>query len=172
MKKIFLILLSFALVFSLTACNLAFLHKVVDGVMENKPEDDAMEELAEAAIELLKLEWKDIYSSDFLESDCYFEIKNTRVIEINETNDKILKNVDYIVEFVLYTDYFGSAPYYCSTGLSDSVVVYDDGTMEVSRSNVLQIYRTAYYANLSDVVKTVYDLGDMYNCVEYLEIGD
>lgn len=108
-----------------------------------------------------------------VEYNGYFEIKNTRVIEIGDTDIELFKDIDYIVEFVLFTDYFGSAPYYSSIGISDTVVVYSDGTMEVPNMNLLTAYRSRYYStDFSDIIKKVYDCKDKYNCVEYLKIED
>lgn len=156
MKKAALIILSFVLVLCLTAC---------DNNASSKPVNDAIREL--------KAEWTDIYNSQLngLECDGYFEIKNTRVVKIDKTDIEIFSDIDYIIEFVLYTDYFASAPYYSSDGGYDSVIVYKDGSMEISRSNLLRTYRSRYFnSDFSDIIKEVYDYGDKYNCVEHLKI--
>ena len=164
MKKALLIILSFILAFCLTACD------------NNIPSDNNIpKELVDDAIEELKSEWKDIYNANqnHIECDGYFEIKNTRIIEIDKTDIEMFKDIEYIIEFVLYTDYFGSAPYYSSIGLSDSVIVYGNGAMEVSGRNLLEVYRAhTFDSDFSDIVKEVYDCRDKYNCVEYLEIGN
>lgn len=155
MKKSLFIILSFILVFALSACG-----------------NNNQNELVADAIAELKYEWEDIYNSDRLSTDCdgYFEIKNTRIIEIKKTDTELFEDVEYIIEFVLYTDYFGSAPYYSSAGVSDSVVVYKDGTMEVAKSNFFNLYRMkTYSSDYSDIIEEVTDLENKYNCVEYLK---
>lgn len=158
MRKALLIILCVVSVFCSTAC-----------------EKDSRKELVDDAVRELKSEWTDIYNRKLgnIEYNGYFEIKNTRVIEIGDTDIELFKDIDYIVEFVLFTDYFGSAPYYSSIGISDTVVVYSDGAMEVPNTNLLTAYRSRYYTvDFSDIIKKVNDCKDKYNCVEYLKIED
>lgn len=132
--------------------------------------DNSQKELVDDAIEELKLSWEDIYDNLIFETDRYFEIKNTRVIEITKNDIEEFEDVDCIIEFVLYTDYFGAAPYYSCIGLSDSVIVYNNGDMEVSSINLLRSYSGRYYTyDYSDIIKAVNDYGDKYNCVENLK---
>ena len=120
MKKVCYLLLVLCLIFSLSAC----------GTNEKN--------IASKAVSVLKNHWEAVYDQPNLETDGYFEIKNTRVINIKENTTEEFKNIDYIVEFVLYTDYYGSAPYYQIVGTDDTVVVYKDGTMEVQRKNLIK----------------------------------
>ncbi|MBR2013005.1 MAG: hypothetical protein IJ995_02180 [Clostridia bacterium] len=153
MKKFLAIFLLFILSISLTACG-----------------NDAQENMINDAVEELKSEWEDIYDDSRVETDGYFEIKNTRVIEIKRNDIEEFEDVDYIIEFLLYTDYFGSSPYYSYSGTSDSVIVYDNGDMEVSSTNLLRWYSTKHYTfDYSDIIKTVNDYGDNFNCVENLK---
>lgn len=125
-------------------------------------------EIAEEAVDVLKDFWEDKYQdADYLE-DGYFEIKNTRVIYIQETDIQEFENVSCIVDFVLYTNYLGTAPYYLDVGTNNAVVVYRDGTTEVSHNPIL-IYRSRTYNNdLSGIVDHIVDYHDQYNCVEDL----
>ena len=112
----------------------------------------------------------EFYTDSKVETDGHFEIKNTRVVNIKENNTEEFKNIDYIVEFILYTDYYGSAPYYQIVGIDDTVVVHKDGTMEVQRMNLINNYRAMHYSNdFSDFIKSIDDYGDKYNCIEDLK---
>jgi hypothetical protein len=126
-------------------------------------------DIVSKAVSVLKNHWEDLYEDSKVETDGHFEIKNTRVVNIKENNTEEFKNIDYIVEFILYTDYFGSAPYYQNVGIDDTVVVHKDGTMEVQR-NLINLYRSKYYSNdFSDFIKSIDDYGDKYNCIEDLK---
>ena len=151
MRKICSFLLVLCLFFTLSAC----------GVNED--------DMVIKATNVLKNHWEDLYDDSIVKTDGYFEIKNTRVINIKENNTEEFENIDYIVEFVLYTDYFGSAPYYQNVGIDDTVVVHKDGTMEVQR-NLINLYRSKYYSNdFSNFIKSIDDYGDKYNCIEDLK---
>ena len=151
MKKLYSLLLVLCLIFSLSAC----------GTDKN--------DIVSKAVSVLENHWEDLYEDSRVETDGHFEIKNTRVVNIKENNTEEFKNIDYIVEFILYTDYFGSAPYYQNVGIDDTVVVHKDGTMEVQR-NLINLYRSKYYSNdFSDFIKSIDDYGDKYNCIEDLK---
>lgn len=151
MKKLYSLLLVLCLIFSLSAC----------GTDKN--------DIVSKAVSVLENHWEDLYEDSKVETDGHFEIKNTRVVNIKENNTEEFKNIDYIVEFILYTDYFGSAPYYQNVGIDDTVVVHKDGTMEVQR-NLINLYRSKYYSNdFSDFIKSIDDYGDKYNCIEDLK---
>ena len=151
MKKLYSLLLVLCLIFSLSAC----------GTDKN--------DIVSKAVSVLENHWEDLYEDSKVETDRHFEIKNTRVVNIKENNTEEFKNIDYIVEFILYTDYYGSAPYYQIVGIDDTVVVYKDGTMEVQR-NLINLYRSKYYSNdFSDFIKSIDDYGDKYNCIEKLK---
>ena len=151
MKKLFALLLIFVLMFSLAACG-----------------EGEKNEVAEKAIHELERVWKGVYQNT--EGDGYFEIKNTRIITIKEDTVEEFEGVDYIVEFVLFTDYFDSAPYYSSVGVRDSVILYDDGEIEVCETNPLRLYSSKHYTHdYSDIIEKIEDCGDKYNRVENLK---
>jgi len=140
------------------------------GKIDNKANGDA-DRIVTRAVDALKQQWKEIYSDDmYIGCEGYLEIKNARIIYINDEieagiAEEMFGNVDYIVEFIIYSDYFASAPYYMNIGLYDTVVFYDDGYTEVTRS-MLNIYRArTYEADLSNIIKSIEDLGDKYNAV-------
>jgi len=122
------------------------------------------------AVEALKAAWTEYYRDSAVENDGYLQIVNTRKILFKENSVSGMKNIAYIVEFVLYTDYYGSAPYYIQTaGVMDTVIVYKDGRMEVG-SNPLKAYSQQYYSwDYSSFVASVEDLGSQYNMTENLQ---
>ena len=155
MKRISVLLLVLILSFGLSACS------------SNK------NDMISKAVNELKNHWKETYEEMYdrinIETDRYFEIKNTRVISIKENDTDVFKDIDYIIEFVLYTDRYGSAPYYPNVGMYDNVVVFKDGSMEV-QSTVMQSYIAHYYIDdLPDIIKSIDDYSDKYNCVENLK---
>lgn len=145
---------------------------------DNRPEDGPTasneygeyDKLVENASKALKSKWMDLYN-DSDNSDGYLAIYNTRVIDINpDETDAFFQEldrgmeIDYIVEFSLYSDYFSAAPYYFNTGTFDTVIVYEDGTTSVA-SNFFRIYSSKTYSyDFSGFIKSVYDMGAKYNC--------
>ncbi len=145
--------------------------------------DPAHAEAVEQAIEVLKAHWEQSYAetSDF--TNGYLEIKNTRIIKIKDepttpdgdsTNTTLISqfgNVEYVVEFMLYSDYFGSSafgdkPYYTNISLDDAVVIYKDGSAEVRRQTPFEIYRSRTYSlDYSGIIEDIADLGSAYNAV-------
>ncbi len=164
MKKVFLpLILIISLMFSLclTSC-------------------DSEKALVEDAIEILEEHWEESYEEDlgisWSEPDGHFEIKNTRVIKIKDNikeDDKAYQyfgDVEYVIEFVLFTDYLASAPYYKDYGLSNSVLVYEDGDLEVSPHNLFDLYKNYTYSfDYSEIIDEIVDYGDKFNCVKKLK---
>lgn len=81
-----------------------------------------------------------------------------------------IEGADCVVEFILLSDMGGSAPYYVELGMYQSVVVYEDGTMEVRMTSpveyVAEEYRKRAYrwgCDLTWLVESVEDLGSRYN---------
>jgi hypothetical protein len=123
------------------------------------------------ATECLKDFWKEKYKEEVYDtSDGHFEIKNTRVITIKDNDIEHFQDVAYIIEYVLYTDYLGSGPYYENIGLNNNVVVYKNDTMEV-KSDVIRRYRsTTYQTDFSSFIEDIDDYCCQYNCVEKLKM--
>ena len=151
MKKISIILLVLALCF-LTACS---------------SQKSAVKPAREKLIE----RWEEIYNNSQKQKDGHFEIINTRVITIKDNDLEDFKDVKYIVEFVLCSDYNGSAPYYSQATISNSVVVYEDGEMKVPNNNLLKVYsmETNKY-DYSDIIESIKDYGDDFNITKKLKV--
>ena len=132
-----------------------------------------------AAVEALKACWREEYSlAENLPG--YLEIKNTRIVTIAETPkaaeesmqqcaDELFGDVDYIVEFMLYCDPMGMAPYYQNAGNRNCVVVREDGSMEVPVNDLFNVYRARTYSmDISGIVADVIDFNQEYNGIYHL----
>lgn len=128
-------------------------------------------EIVEEAITALSRKWGEIFSEDNRTSE-YLAIYNTRVIDIEpDENDIVFQEIerameiDYIVEFSLFSDYFSSAPYYHNAAIYDTVIVYEDGTTSVA-NNFFRVYSNlSYNYDYSKFVDEITDLGSAYNRV-------
>lgn len=162
MKKI----LALTIVLSIVVCS------VLTGCSEDKSpvtESSNKDPMVVSAITTLEQYWKDIYAKGDI-GDGYFEIKNTRVINMKENNTELFKDVKCVVEFDLYTDFHGSAPYYKNMYQYNNVVVYkSDKPMEVV-SKIIDYHCSAKYNyDVSGFVESVVDCNDEYNCVKNLK---
>lgn len=118
-----------------------------------------------AAVKEVKKVWKESYDRDFEEgSDRYVEIKNTRVVKIKEdTKTEDFKNIDYIVEFIIFSNYYLTSPYYVNSSNKNCVTVYRNGTTEVG-PNLIDIYRARTYNNdFSGFIESVTDFENAFN---------
>ena len=126
------------------------------------------------AMDVLVDSWSEIYEKTPDITDRYLEIKNTRVIKIKENpNEKFAeifgdKEIDYIVEFILYSNYFDSAPYYSNIGREDCVVFFSDGEIDMIQNPLNRYRNTTYNSDFSDIIESIADLGPAYNHVFHL----
>ena len=164
MKRLIAILVLIAIVFCFAACGRQKQESSVADAGNLKHH-----EIVTDATQQLKQYWKQHYKEDDIETDGYFEIKNTRIITIKENKIELFKDVDYIIEYELYTDYMGSAPYYENCGVNNNVVVYKNGTMDV-KSNLIRMYRNkTFQTDYSGFIEAIDDYQDQYNCIEKLK---
>lgn len=143
-----------------------------DGESAASAETDAM--IAKAR-EALRNQWKEIYRQSRedrgMSVDGYLEVLRTSVIKVRENDTDRFSDLDYVIEFGLYTDYLGLSPLYENTALYDSVMVYRDGSMEVSTASWMKSVRALCYPkSLSDLefIESVENLGGRYNFAEKL----
>lgn len=135
------------------------------------------DEVVVAAVETLEQHWTELYKQEqYKDEDGYFEIKNTRKIQIKDTVTgadedvaaEMFGDVDCIVEFVLYTEYYPQS-YVSQAPLSTRVIVYDDGRMEVGGDLLTDYSRRVYSFDYSGIIESVKDYGDKYNCEKNLK---
>ncbi len=161
MKKLITLILSILIILSLVSCaNNAADNEINDPI-------SSYDKIVNESIDALKSEWKNIYKE--YDRDGYFEIKNTRVIEIKDNDISLFKDVKYVVEFILFTDYYGSAPYYSEAVVSNVALVYKNGEIEITR-DPFRLYSSATYSyNYSDIIENIVDCGSRYNLKENLK---
>ena len=136
--------------------------------------DDNWDEPVRQAQDLIRKAWIAQAERDpeMMKSKPYVDIKNTRIIKIagrpmtvqwNNEPVEELQDIDYIIEFMMLTNYFGdSLPTY--VGLYDTVAVHRSGMMEVLRRNLFDIIKNRYYIfDVSGMIDEVIDLGSAYN---------
>jgi len=143
---------------------------------ENKPVSK-YDALVTDAVEVLKKYWQEeIYLADsnYQKGDGYLQIANTRVMKIKDEPDieldvHMFDNVAYVVEFILFANYYYTAPFYFNAYNQNShVIVYKDGTMEVRR-DVFDDYRSrTYSSDFTGIIEEVTDLGAAYNAAYIL----
>ena len=127
----------------------------------------------ENAISALKKEWEKIYSKEDY-TDKHLEIIHTRVLTPCEPMDDPYgqiasmlegKEIAYVVEFELLTNYLNSSPYYDDSGVCDWVIVFKDGSTLVT-NNYLRIYASRVYSyDVSGLIANIEDFGSEYNQV-------
>lgn len=174
MKRIVSLVLAFILVCCmitilsiLTACHQANPQEQND-LIEISQSDKT---LIEDAIKLLEDEWEVIAVEDECNNG-YLEIKNTRILHTDSSEIAKALGVDgveSIVEFIIFTDYYGASPYYYETQYMNNVVFFSDGSSSVI-TNAVQMYSSRTYdAALKNCSFTVIDCGSTFNQIFDLE---
>ena len=125
-----------------------------------KPDGD--EGYVEKAIGIVNDIWGKIYEAQNMDNDGTVDIVDTRLIKIKENDNEYFKDVEAVVEFCIFTDYYGAAPYYMNVDRDDTVVFYKDGHTEVKDIFVDYMRRT-YKMDFSDVIGEVKEYGTEYN---------
>lgn len=124
--------------------------------------------LARAALEE---NWRKVYRQareSGYKTDGYLEIKNTRVIVLKDSAPDFLRKdgCRYLVEFVLYSDYYGAKPYYFATEFQNTVSLSTDGRAAVQQRNPLREYNAITFDfEFDKFIESIHDLGDAYNAV-------
>ena len=152
----------------LAFCCVAGLSVGLTLLLSHTPEqadDTSLSERVDTAISILEEGWANLIADGYAAGN-YLEIRSTRVVEILPNDNRYLSDIDYIVEFILYSDLYGSAPYYSNAGIYDSVLFYRDGSVDVLRINPIRAYsNTSYNYDYSDFLGEIYDFGAAYNQV-------
>lgn len=178
MKKISILLLITIFCFSCTSVAFA---------SEPASETEAQyTEMVNEAIEVLAERWNENYwESEYPDKEYLLDIRSTRVVcirdrfdeEQNDTiagvREELFGEVQYIIEFLLYTDTFSigeiasgqNVGYYPNSMTDDNVIVYKDGSMECV-SEYLQKYRArTFTVDFSTMIDQVIDLHEEFNQV-------
>lgn len=131
------------------------------------------DERVDKAVTALKDYWTGYYAEmsgsekDRANGDWYLEIKNTRLVELGEVENEPLKDVKYVVEFMIYTNFYGVAPYYSNIDVRNTVLIYKDGTVEAGSVSGIPQYIAMHHE--APPIASVHDYGAQYNAVYHLE---
>ncbi len=141
------------------------------------------DKLVAQAVDTLKDYWRtEVYAPDkYISNDKrgYLEIINTRVTyvkrdfatqtEFANSHAAMFDHVYCVIDFALLSDYFGSAPYYNDINMYNCIVVYLDGTMEISKLPLFDLYRShSFNTDFSPIIESFHNLGSAYNAVYHL----
>ena len=128
--------------------------------------------LIEQAIAALLDDWETQYAKGM--GDGYVGIRWTRVVYLTEeagTYSSMFENRVAFVEFVVISDFFGTAPYYMHAGVHECVAFYADGSVEVMGTNPINNYRArTYTTDFTGIIDRVSDRGGEFNGDYYVPI--
>lgn len=149
---------------------------------ENSQEDKLVRE----AVEILKAWYVTYYAErterfedrGILPFEGYLEINDTKVFYIKddfclsdeddqELAEELFGNVKCMVCFSMYSD-SGTAPYYPAGGVFDTVMVYEDGSMEAVSNPFFRFVYTRYKSSLIEVISSVSDRKSEFDNTWYL----
>lgn len=126
--------------------------------------DAEREEYVKKSIKELKSHWRD----ESKNADGTLKILNTRVFTINGKTsykyyNEYFTGVKAIVEFELYTDFYGSAPYYVNIGKANAVWIMEDGSVKMAEKLIPDIMKKTYVMDLGDLFAEIDNVGAKYN---------
>lgn len=127
------------------------------------------DKMVEEALQLVTDAWEEEYEEreEYLDFDKKIIIKNTRIVKIKNNDSETFKDVDYVVEFSIFSDYFASAPYYMSYYGPRFVMFYKNGKAEIYSGTGTDPFgyegSRTYDFSFKHIVDEVVDLDDRYN---------
>lgn len=128
--------------------------------------------LVEQALETLKSGWMQEltkYNEDNEQkSDGTLKICNTQLVIINQNStdekyERYFEDIEAIIEFEIYSDYYGSAPYYVNAGMNDTVIIRTDGTSELTSHYIRNVGNKTYDYDFTSIFSEIDNLGNQYN---------
>ncbi len=157
MKKFLIFFVSIIMVFvsiNLFACSTSKSgNKEYDEIMNN-------------AISVLKEGWENVYTQRPIDNrENKIRIANSRIIEVKDTHEiNEFQNIKSIIEFVVYSDYYGTqGKYYINAGIYDTVLVYKDGTMNFESQSLIKQYINMYIDTSLPFISSVVEFDSSYN---------
>ena len=143
------------------------------GTSKESSEASEYDEIISRALDQLKIAWIEEArnSHGFIKKPVLY-ITNTRIIKIAQDPVNVqtdnqpvegFEDVDFIVEFMLLSNYFGDS-LLLDVGIYDSVIFYQDGRVEALKVNPLKMIRSKYsMTDFSGVIEEVINLEDAYS---------
>ncbi len=101
---------------------------------------------------------------DNIWGDVEYDIKNTQVVTIKDNDTDVFRDADYVVQFMILSDYYETGVLELEVGINNAVMVYKDGTVTAMPRDpfILHIQQT-YNTDLSGIVDEVIDASTAYN---------
>ena len=130
------------------------------------------------ALNVLRNGWQQEYQKKGMPGTTYYlDIRGVRVIKLKDNLDEkaseVFDNSAYIVEFLLYDDYWSASlglsysghntGYLDLTAQNDSVLVSKFGFMTLSSQTIKRYMSRTYAGDFSEFVESVTDYHDQYN---------
>lgn len=110
------------------------------------------------AVSLINRTWRNRYASVDETEDKTANIINTRLILIKENDNEYFKDVKAVVEFDIFSNFYGTAPYYFNLLNYDTVTFYKSKSPEVF--DLFNRYRNqTYETDYSQFIDSIIDLG-------------
>ena len=152
---------------------IALIVVIINGT--NKKSGGEIGKVVDGSIESLKETWELVYNDidelvenktfdTFAAEDRKLEIRGVRVIEVNSEANEAYTDIQYVVEFTLYSNRYRTAPYYVPEDIYDTVIVYKDGRREVRLRNIFKSMADDFRnETVTNLVSKVHDFKDEYN---------
>ena len=170
MRKILCAALAFALALFVLTPVLAENMDESGETLEQAAAQAEKDEIVSKAIDALTSYWKnDVYQTS---GNGYLAIKYTRIVYIADVAaqsmpskaHELFDDIHCVVEFMLLSDYYVTAPFYERAGVYECVVFHKDGTFEVQQVSPLHTYRANYFeTDFSGIVARVSDRNADFN---------
>ncbi len=161
MKRILSVCLIVVLLLMMTACSKN--EKDVEKNTEKNVTSKQDDEYIQKAIEQINESWEKFFSNSPEKTEEFVEIIDTRLIYVKDNDIERFKDVEAVVEFELFTDFFGSSPYYSNVQQRDTVTFFKDGEIEVGL-DVFSLYRASTFnTDFSDIIEKIVEYGTAYN---------
>lgn len=160
----------------MTPEELAELQSRIQAEIDSRPEDYTL--LVTQALGVLKSYWEEEYGRCSSPGVTYLlDIRGVRIIKLKkdlaERESNLFGDVEYIIEFLYYNDYYSSSIFGNSghnvgyldifTPTSEAVMVHYDGSMKL-QVHPIQMYMSRYKElDYSLFIEEVVDLRDQYN---------
>ncbi len=158
-KNVMLVLLSIVLIFSIVGNCLMLWNEYGSKITVDSTDRERIND----AIEIFSEELEKYYDEFEIENR-YIEIKNVRIIWLKDNDNELLKDVECIVEFLAFTNYEESEPYYTDVSTFDTIVFRKDGSYVVE-DYMSKVHSQTYSWEHTEYIDRITDYDDEFNQV-------
>ena len=126
---------------------------------------DAEKKAVEKSFEIFRAGWTDWLNERVSDAGEYvIDVKNVRIVKLKENDKDRLKDVDFIVEFLFYMNYYQPGDAYSqSVNMNDSIAFYKDGTAKLENRLIYAYQMMSYDVDTSGYIEEVRDFGAAFN---------